>query len=142
MINEIYEKEYHILQIDKNGRVIERYKSTLFIESKLKIEHTNISFAMNSKTKDGKLFRMAGGFYWVNLEKDPNYQIDFEFKKGHGETKVAQYDLNGNLLRIFESIADAQEYLGIDRKKSSGIYDCVKPSKATKTAYGYIWKKI
>lgn len=88
---------------------------------------------MNDKTENGKLFRKVGGYYWVNIVNNPNYQIDFNYKKKHGEKTIFQCDLKGNEIRKF-SIADAQEYLGIERNKVSLIYDCVnKPHKA-KTA--------
>ena len=143
ILKELLEKKYHILQIDSNGMVVGKYKSTLEAEKRIKTiqSHSNISTAMADKTKDGKLFRKVGGFYWVNTITDPNYQIDFNYKKNSGEKAVIQCDLNGNELRRFNSIADAQEFLGIDRRKISIIYDCInKPYKA-KTAYGYKWKK-
>lgn len=143
ILKELLEKKYHILQIDSKGMVVAKYKSTLEAESHIETKHphSNISTAMATKTKEGKLFKKVGGFYWVNIITDPDYQIDFTFKKGSGEKPVIQCDLNGKELREFDSIADAQEFLGIDRKKISVIYDCInKPCKA-KTAYGYKWKR-
>ena len=48
---------------------------------------------------------------------------------------VEQYDLSGNLIKSWNSITEAGEYLGIDK---SHIVKCCK-GKA-KTAYVYIWK--
>lgn len=144
LLKDLYERSHHILQIDLNGNVVSRYKSALEAEATIgtKNIHSNISSAMIDKTKEGKLFRKVYGHYWVNLKTDPNYQIDYNFKKYHGEHKVIQCDLEGNEIRIFDSIADAQEYLGIPRNKISVIYDCVnKPYKA-KSGYGFKWKKL
>ena len=139
ILKELEEKKNHILQIDDNGNVVARFKSALEAETVVGINHSNICHAILSKTKEGKLFRKAAGFYWVDIIADPYYQIDFKFKKSHGEKTIIQCDLEGKELREFSSIADAQEFLGIDRRKISVIYDCInKPYKA-KRAYGYKW---
>lgn len=142
LISEFKNHKFHIYQIDKNGVIIEKFKSALDVENKLGLNHSNISNCLNSLTKNGKHFRTCGGFYWIDINKYPDYNIDFNFKKGHGETKIAQYDLNGNKLREFSSIRDAQEFLGIDRNKTSAIYDCFKPNSKKEIAYNFIWKKI
>lgn len=141
LLNSIREKQYHIYQIDSNGKIVNKFRSKLEVEGSVGINHSNISFATSSKTKDGKLFRKVAGYYWVDINTDPNYEIDYDYKKWHGEKGVIQCDLDGNQLREFDSIADAQEYLGMPRTKISSIYDCFKPNKNKKTAYGYIWKK-
>lgn len=80
VINSVFKKKHFIYQIDRNGTIVEKYKSTLEAEHKLGIDHSNICFAINS-IRDGKHFRTAGGYYWVNVIKDPNYEIDFVTKK-------------------------------------------------------------
>ena len=141
LVNEIYEKEHHIYQIDSNGEVVNRFTTGLEAEKITGIGHSNISRAMLDKTKEGKFFRKIGGYYWVDINNDPSYEIDFNFKKGHGEIKVVQYTLSGKELNKFNSIADAQEYLGMPRDKISAIYDCFKKNSTKKTAYGFIWRK-
>lgn len=140
LLREIYEKSHHIYQINEKGLIVSRFKSALEAEEKTGNNHSNISTAMHKK-HNGKLYRKTGGYYWVDVRKDPNYEIDFEYKRNRGERKIIQYDLSGNKLREFDSVADAQEYLGLPRDKSSSIYDCLKANRKNKTAYGYIWKK-
>lgn len=144
ILKELFEKKYHILQIDSNGNVVAKYKSTLEAEMHIKTKqsHSNISTAMATKTKEGKLYKKVGGFYWANIITDPNYQIDFNYKKGNGDKLVVQCDLQGNELRVFNSVADAQEFLGIDRSKISIIYDCLNKPHRSKTAYGFKWKRL
>ena len=101
LLDEIYEKQHHIYQIDSNGKTVNRFKSGLEVEKTLGLNHSNISHSMLSKTKEGKLFRKTGGYYWVDINRDPSYEIDFNYKKGHGETKVVQCDLDGNELSKF-----------------------------------------
>lgn len=50
---------------------------------------------------------------------------------------IAQYDLNDNLIRIFESIRQAAQLTKTDRKS---IALCAKQEKNYKTANGFIWK--
>ena len=50
---------------------------------------------MLSKIKEWKLFRKTGGYYWVDINSDPNYEIDYNYKKGYGEIKVVQCYLDG-----------------------------------------------
>ena len=140
IINELEQKKYHLLQIDSNGNVIKRFQSSLEAEKEIGIDHSNILFAINSKTKEGKYFRKAKGYYWVDINETPDYQIDFQYKKNCGQKIVQQYDLQGNLLKEFPSVKDAQESLGIDRNKTSSIYDCLSTKKGNSQAYGFVWK--
>lgn len=51
--------------------------------------------------------------------------------------KVAQYDKQGNLIKIWNCMMDVQRKLGI---KHSNICDCCRGKR--KTAGGYIWKYV
>lgn len=53
--------------------------------------------------------------------------------------QVAQYNLNGHLLKIWDCIMDASRELGID---NSRIAKCAKGQYGCKTAGGFIWKFI
>ena len=53
----------------------------------------------------------------------------------HG--KVYQYDLNNNLLNIFDTPSKAAKYVG-GKATGSNINRCIHNIR--KTAYGYIWK--
>lgn len=50
---------------------------------------------------------------------------------------ISMYDEEGNFIRRFDCIADANEYFGKDRNCST-IIACLKGRK--NTAYGYIFK--
>lgn len=51
---------------------------------------------------------------------------------------IAQYDLDGNLLNVFHTAADAQKFLG--KPVNGGNIGRVIRGKR-KTAYGYVWKQ-
>lgn len=52
--------------------------------------------------------------------------------------QVAQYDLKGNLIKIWACVKYAADSLGI--KSSANISECVNNNR--KTAGGYVWKKL
>lgn len=52
---------------------------------------------------------------------------------------IAQYDLSGNLLNIFDTARDALRYLGKDINTSGNIGRAINGKR--KTAYGYVWKQ-
>ncbi len=141
LMEELSLKEQRILQIDTSGNVINRFKSAVEAQGITGLNNANISYAIESKTKEGKQFRKCGGYYWVDVIKNPNYQIDFNYKKGHGEKGIVQCDIDGNEINEFDSVADAQEHLGMKRNKISSIYDCLRPNSKKEIAYGYKWKK-
>jgi|SRR5690625_83205 len=54
---------------------------------------------------------------------------------------IAQYDLEGNLIGVFNTAFDALVHLGVENPKnrSGNIGRCIRGSR--KTAYGYVWKQ-
>lgn len=52
---------------------------------------------------------------------------------------IGQYDLDGNLLNVFDTCLEALDSLGIDGS-SGNIGRCIRGKR--KTAYGYVWKSI
>jgi hypothetical protein len=53
---------------------------------------------------------------------------------------VAMLDKEGNLIRTFNSLKSAEEYVGAKRPNGTAICNCIRG--AQKTAYGYIWRYI
>lgn len=67
------------------------------------------------------------------LIKEKIYQNDNNHRK-----QVGMYDLNNNLIKKFNSLAEAKNFL--NKKTHSRISEACHGK--TKTAYGYIWKFI
>lgn len=79
----------------------------------------------------------------IEYHKHSNYIKQIISKNGKGKNNskyianVLMYDMNGNLLNIFESAREAARFLG-DESKNTAINYCLNNKQ--KTAYGYIWK--
>lgn len=64
-----------------------------------------------------------------------NERVSAKMTNGKLSKKVSQYDLNGNYIKEWESVAEVQRK---SRYLQSGISACCRGEQ--KTAYGYIWK--
>lgn len=105
-------------QYDSCGRFVASYISTT--EAALK---TNINQSCIAAVCRGD-FSKSGGFYW-KYASDVEYGVDLseeEVKKlntSKNSKKVCEYDLQGNLLRIWDSITDAANYYGLSTSNIS-----------------------
>lgn len=97
---------------------------------------------------ENKANNQVSNLEWCDRTYNCNYgtykQRVSEALKGKHEGKnnprakpVLMFTLDGDFIRKFDCVADANEYLGKDRR-SKNIYICTRGK--TKTAYGYIWK--
>ena len=78
--------------------------------------------------------RYKNGLVHPQLGKHPSEETRKKLSEAK-KRKVIQYDLDGNLLKTFDSIKEAAEYIGAEH---SGIGHCCRGKN--KTAKGFIWK--
>ena len=81
--------------------------------------------------------KTAAGYIW-KYSDDVN--IDFSEKISINENKgrsVGQYDLNVNLIKIHNSIADAGRNVGVHKNNIWGVINNFR-----KTSGGFIWKYL
>lgn len=125
--------EKTILKLDRNGILIKEYSDV----SSIYDEYNHMNFDRLSKDildcANGRL-KTFDGYIWIFKEDYSNLNIN-DRQKTYKVTPVEQYDKNNNYLKTFDSIAEAQKYLGI---KESHISDCCSGKR--KTDHGYIWK--
>lgn len=114
-----YKKVY---QWDKNGNFINEYNSLKEASEKTNTSYKALSQAIN---KEGS----SNGYFWT-LTKEKPKNISIQNTK-----RVAQYDLQNNLIKIYNSRKEAAEATGAD---ASSIGKCCKGN--VKTVKGYIWK--
>lgn len=92
-----------------------------------------IYYKVNSKQSTIKRILLLNGI----LEEDI-------IKRGRSHRKttpIKQFDLNENYIQSFNSIKEANLYLGVDPNSSQISYVLSDKYPNRKTAYGYIWKK-
>ena len=124
-----YHNGYVNVRLNKNGkpktRNIHRIVAEAFIpnpENKKTINH-----------KDGnKSNNKVDNLEWATDSEQQLHAYKMGLKKGR-KKKIIQYDIEGNFIKEWESIKEAQRKL-----KISNIYKCCNGS--TKTCGGYVWK--
>ena len=129
-VSEYRELKYKIIyQFDLNGNFIKEWKNIKSICETYNITRSNILSALNKKSS-------AKGFYFLrDKSKIDNVLESKKFIKsisGHRH-KIAQYDLNGNLIKVWDSIMNC-------RKEFSKCIDCAKGIR--KQTKGFTFKYI
>jgi len=124
---ERYAKNIPILQYNLEGIFIKEWSSRAEIEKEL-----NLVIKISKKNNE---YKRSSNFIWKfkTSEKFPN-KIDVpKYYKGLANRKVLQYDLDGNLLKIWDNTTKIKEELGL-------INITAACNDRTKTIYGFIWK--
>lgn len=117
-----------IKQYDKYGNYIKTFKSIKEASKEIGIGIGNIS--TSCQKKGGNL---TNGLYRWTYEYD---EIDkSKIKIPDNQRPVTQYDLQGNIIKKWNSMIEASKELNIPYNK---INFCCKGR--SKTSYGYIWK--
>lgn len=111
-----------VFQFDLNGILLRKWNSVQEIEKELKIRHSSISSCCNGKIKS------AGGYIWSFQNKCKPYY------KTKRSKKVYQYSLSGDFVKEWNSVQEAADYYGIDRRL---INACC--NKDQKSAHGFQW---
>lgn len=120
---------HNIVQYDLNGNRIDEYKSSY--EAYLK---TGISNKKINQVVLGR-YKQAGGYMWRYAEDAPD-KLE-PYKQKH---KCCQYDLEGNLIKIWDDVKEADKFFG-PKKKTCCIERCCDGT-GCKTAYGFQWRFI
>lgn len=125
-----------VSQYDLKGNLIQTFSSISEASRKTGIPHSLISHVLNHRQNKTRQFYFAYG-----AMKKFDYQKILQQKalgrKEKRGTKVAQYSTDNQLIATYLSIEDAGKSLG---KTGSNISANLRG--ITKSAYGFIWKKI
>lgn len=132
-----YFEKYNIIEIDVNVWVAERkcYHCGNIIKYKFKKKNSLIMSLKRVESEKRKC-------YHCNVSGEKNYFYgkklnDGKIKQEKYGKKIQQFDLSGNLINEFNSIREASEKTGIDRKS---ISNCAKEVKHYNTAKGFKFK--
>lgn len=114
-----------IFQYDLNGTFLNEYNGANEAERCTGVLHQNILKACKG------ILRQSGGYMW-SFEK----LNKLEMREPKREKQVAQYDADGNLIRVWDRVKDAALSIGVEPTHIS---------RACRTQYkchGYYWKHI
>jgi hypothetical protein len=92
--------------------------------------------------------------YWINYYKSLNYNLVNTCEGGMGSNghkwsekdylkrclKVKQYDTDGNLLNIFNSLSEASEAITGTKKYNGKISQCCKGKRGRRTFYNFVMR--
>jgi len=124
-----------VLQFTKKGKFIRKYNTTAEAALTVGISSETIRKCIRGKIKT------AGGFQWriVNSKTDSGKEVlDIEpvkYKPSSRERVVLQFDLNGNFIREYRSIAEAERKTN---SKKATIRVCALGK--CKTGGGFQWR--
>lgn len=121
-------------QKDKDGYM--RIKLRKSKTQKLYGVHRLVAFAfipnennlpmVNHKDED-KANNFANNLEWCDDLYNKNYGTAIERSAKHRHKKVAQYDLDGKLIKIFNSVIEAEEKTNINRTNISAVARFIRP---------------
>lgn len=116
-----------ILQYDLDGNFIKEWDCGVNQLSK------KFGYSVGAVCTKKKNSKSIGGFQWRYKESDeiPNKIEKFE---NNSFQKVIQKDLQGNVIKIWDNITQAQLYYN-----TTGIYNCCQGK--SKSSKGYKWEK-
>lgn len=117
-----------IIQCDMNGKFIKEFPSVQQAAEETGIRRSTISGALT------ETYKSAGGYIFVYKEDFPIKDILKHQHRKKGR-KVAQVDIKtGNIIKVFDRIADAGRELNVNYKAIHKVVD-----KPERTAYGFKW---
>ena len=117
-----------IVQCDLSGNMIQEFKSVNAAAEFTGIRRSTISGALTGT------YKTAGNYIWVYKENYPIKDVTSHARQKKGR-KIAQVDpKTGEIIQVFDRIADAGRALGKN-------YKCIHHAvdKPDKTSYGYKW---
>ena len=117
-----------IIQCDMEGNFIHKFESLQEAARITGTNRTTISGVLSNT------YKSANGYIFVYEEDFPIKDLSIYKKRKKGR-KIAQVDAkSGEIIRVFDRISEAGEYLGVNYKAIHKVID-----KEGRTAYGYKW---
>lgn len=117
-----------VYQFDINGTYINKFESARDANRNTGVDASSINECCLMKKHS------AGGFLWSRTNTAPVYE-PYKLKR----KKIVQKDLNGNILKVWESVSEAAGTLKI---QISNIVRCAKGKTTRKICGGYKWEYV
>lgn len=119
-----------LYQIDKKTlAIIAKYESTFEASKAVCAPNTCIAKAASGNATE------SAGYYWCYVDLYDNWKPKKKKKTGISGKKVCQCDLNGNLIKIWNSVKEAADSIGISASNISNV--C---AGRINSAGGYVWR--
>ena len=118
-----------VLQYDKDGNFIKIYNSIEDASKESNCSRSLIELCVEGHCKTGK------GFIWKYYKDNYLKNIETKEYKNSVTNSIEQYTLDGELVEVYESSADAERKTGFSQ---SCIANCARGNQ--KTSFGYVWK--
>lgn len=126
-IREVFNREKKIVQLDKNNKLINTWKSIRSASNELRCSYSSISAVLYGKALTG------AGYKWM-------YEYDYieclQGKKSFPRTKrreIIQLTKNNNFIKMFPSLTAIESELNISKS------NIVRAAKSKLTSGGYKW---
>lgn len=116
-----------IVQYDLDGNRLAEYKSALDAFSQTGVSNKKINACV------GRRVKRAGLFMWRYAENAPEKIPPYEVKN-----PCNQYDIDGNFIKHWDDVKDADTYYAFGKKKGVLVQHCCEGKY--KTAYKYQWR--
>ena len=121
----------YVYQYDRiTGNYIKKWCGTIAIEKELHIPNADISAVCLGKVKTAHDFYFSYEYLGDKLPMDIFEWIN----RNDCFVKLAQYDLQGNFINIYDTISQASSDVSND--------SIAKIQSKNKTSFGYIWKRV
>lgn len=126
-----------VVELDSTGQIIKEFPSVNSVVEELQCKQTALSSYLHNPSRKNFLGRIFKFKVPPKKRKFSPEQLE-RLKHTKRNTKsVAKYDLNNNLIESYNSIKEAADSVGTDRKS---IYRCC--AGKAKTCKKFIWKFI
>lgn len=120
-----------IIQLDKDGYVINIFSSVTDAANQLKIRRSNISSCLSGNVS------ICGGYQWI-YEEEYNPMKEYRYKGIKEGNGIVQLDDDWNILNHFRNCTEAAKYLVEPEKVHKQIH---KALTSRKRCRGFYWRK-
>lgn len=130
----------HILQYSLNGTFIKEWNCISDISFSTGIPYSGINSCVNGLNKS------SGGYMWIRhmpgceIREEIEPRISLTGKAERSYRKIAQYNLHGDLIKIWNGHKEIETNNRFGKRSIGNIYKCINGKR--KTANGFIWKYI
>lgn len=136
LLKQRIKKGYYTIGLRKNN--LRKWYYVHRLVAQAFIPNSNNLPQINHKDEN-KLNNCVDNLEWCSASYNNSYgnRLEKVSRSNKLKKKVLQFDINGNMLQEYNSIAEASKITNVDRK---GISNCINKKNNRKTAGGYIWK--